>query len=113
MNSWTFHRTPKDVLALSARAEGFWQSPFFVDAANLIRFKSSVDARAEAGLTWERPSSLPWSSTSVVLQAEYLLDASGGRQSDSTSEGVAVEHAGFPGFPEPGRRIYVTLKSHF
>ncbi|MCA2959030.1 MAG: TonB-dependent receptor, partial [Silvanigrellales bacterium] len=113
LNPWRFHQSPNDALSFSASAEGFWQSPFFVDAANLIRFKSSVDARAEAGLTWERPTSLPWSSTSVVLQAENLLDASGGRQSDSTNESIAVEHAGFPGFPEPGRRFYVTLKSHF
>lgn len=102
---------------VSSLAEAFWQSPFFVDAANLIRFESSVDARAELAFNWSGFALSPGSSVSLLLQGESLLDAAGGRQMlgarTASNNSIAAEHAGFPGFPEPGRRYFVTVKSQF
>jgi hypothetical protein len=89
-----------------------WQSAFYLDTANLVKLKLSPEVRTGvwATVTDVRSKGL-WKALQVALDVENLLDDMNSRRTDVAGNDSLVEHKGYPGFPTPGRRIYLTLKA--
>ncbi len=85
-----------------------YQSSFYLDRANSILLKTKPTL--DMSIQWRIKNLKTIKEIALNLEANNLTGSTNASQSDIAGNKASVDHIGFPGFPEPGRRFYITLE---
>jgi outer membrane cobalamin receptor len=88
-----------------------WRDEMYLDGANFVSLKIPAQWNATLELTRRSPVQVH-ERVAIAIELENLLDDRAGTRSDSAGRSYVVEHAGYSGFPPPGRRYFLRAEWH-